>query len=248
VLTLQNVREEINSRLGGSQLDVELNQDDIDRAVAEAVRNYSRNVPLVRWRALPATAAQKRYVLDTVTDHPGLTGVIDLQVITRRTDPSAIDPFDPYDTVIGGLLVGDETFGDIAQRLAYLEDAQRVVSAEPEWRGQWEGNVYALYVDIVREPALVSYQWAGAYTPDANANTGMQLLPEHDTDWVLDYTEARCMVTLGRVRRKFGGIPNSEGAVDEVDGREMADEGQVRMTDLMDELRQRRFPLPIIME
>lgn len=247
VLNQKDIREEICSRLGGSRLRIELDQEDYDKATKESVRQFSRAVPFIGHRALPAAHAQKLYVLAPV-DHPGLTGVIDVQFITRRTDPSAIDPFDPYDTVLGGLLIGDETFGDIFQRLAYLEDASRVVSAEPEWRGQWVGQDYNLYVDIVRDPILVSYTWCGAYTPDASATTGMQLIPEHDTDWILDYIEARCMVTLGRVRRKFAGIPNPEGGVDEIDGREMADEGKIKLDELLDEIRQRRFVLPLLTE
>lgn len=247
ILNKTDIREETQSRLGGSRLRVELDQEDYDRATKEAIRQFSRAVPFIAHRALPVTAAQKVYVLAPV-DHVGLTGVIDVQFITRRTDPSAIDPFDPYDTVLGGLLIGDETFGDIFQRLAYLEDAARIVSAEPEWRGQWVGQDYNLYVDIVRDPVLVSYTWCGAYTPDTNAATGMQLIPEHDTDWILDYIEARCMVTMGRVRRKFGGIPNPEGGVDEIDGREMADEGKIKMDDLLEEIKQRRFVLPLLTE
>ena len=247
VLIQASIREEISSRLGGSRLNVELDQKDYDLATKEAIRVYTRHAPFQRWAKITATPAQKRYVLDPV-DYPGIVGVLDVQFITRRDDPTAIDPFDPYDTVVGGLLVGDETFGDISQRRGYLEDASRVVSAEPEWRYEREAGVHALYIDIVREPTQTAMLWAGHFTPDANADTGMQLVPDADTDWILDYIEARCMVTLGRVRRKFGGIPNPEGGVDEIDGREFADEGATKIETLAEEIRRRRFPLPPIIE
>lgn len=242
VLNQASIREEILSRLGGSRLEVELDQNDYDLATKEAIRVYSRYVPFQGWKVLPVTTSQKKYVLD-LSQHPGFTGVIQLAFITRRTKPSAIDPFDPYDTVVGGLLVGDETFGDILQRIFYTEDAARIISAEPEWRGEWEAGTYALYVDVVRSETLAAYHWCGHYTPDSNASTGMQLIPDADTDWILDYIEARCMLTLGRVRRKFGGIPNPEGSVDEVDGTALVDEGNTKRTELLDDIKQRRFPL-----
>lgn len=243
VLNQTDIREEVLSRLGGSRLEVELNQEDLNAATKEAVRIYSRYAPLQRWSSLNVSTSQKRYVLD-LNAHPGFTGIIQVQFLTRRTDPTAIDPFDPYDTVVGGLLVGDETFGDVLQRLTYTEDSARIVSAEPEWRGEWEGSSYVLYVDVVRNPTLCAYLWCGRYTPDANADTGMQLIPEGDSDWVIDYVEARSMVTLGRVRRKFGGIPNPEGSVDEIDGAQFVDEGQQKLNDLIEDIKQRRFPLP----
>lgn len=247
VLNPTSIREETLSRLGGSQIEVELAESDYAMATREAIRNFTRYRPMVRRRALPATRAQKRYVLTTV-DHPGLVGVLDVQFITRRTDPSAIDPFNPFDAGIGNLIVGDETYGDIAQRLAFAEDAARVVSAEPEWHAQWEGAVFALYVDIVREATHVSYAWTANYTPDDNASTGMQLVPDADTDWILDYIESRCKVTLGLNRRKFGGIPNSEGSVDETDGRDLTEEGRTRMTELLEDLKRRTIPIPPVIE
>lgn len=247
VLTQTEIRDEIQSRLGGSRLTLELDQKDFDIATKEAVRIYSRHVPFQRWRRLDATASQKRYVLATV-DHPGMAGVLDVQFITRRTDPTQIDPFNPFDTVIGGLQVGDETFGDVEQRRAYTEDASRIVSAEPEWRYERELGEHVLYVDVVRVPTQVSYLWVGHFTSDADASTGMQLVPDADTDWVLDYVEARMMVTLGRVRRKFGGIPNPDGGVDEIDGQQFVDEGQQKIELLAEEIRQRRFPLPPAIE
>lgn len=245
VLTPTEIREEIFSRLGDSQLDIELSQSDLDKATREAVRLYSRHAPMNRWSTLAATPSQRRYVLDPA-QHPGLTGVLDVQFLTRRTEPGAIDIFDPHETVAGNLMAGNETYGDIAQRESFHEDAARIVSADPEWRGEWEGGSYVLYVAIVRQPIQVSYMWQAAYTPDADAETGMQLIPEHNTDWVLDYIEARCMVTLGRVRRKFGGIPNPEGSSDETDGSAFADEGAQKIEALTEELKRRRPPLPPI--
>lgn len=247
VLNPTSIREETLSRLGASQVDIELNEADIMQATKEAVRNYTRYRPQVRRKALPATKAQKRYVL-TLVDHPGLVGVLDVQFITRRTDPSAIDPFNPFDSGLGNLLVGDETYGDIHQRVSYAKDAARVISSEPEWHAQWEGSEFAMYVDIVRDATHVSYAWTSNWTPDAHATTGMQLIPDSDTDWILDFIEARCKKTLGMARRKFGGIPNSEGSTDETDGQTLVDEAQAKMELLIEDVKRRTIPIPPAIE
>ena len=247
VLNPTSIREETLSRLGSSQVEVELAESDLILATKEAVRNYTRYRPKVNRKALVATSAQKRYVLTTI-DHPGLVGILDVQFITRRTDPSAIDPFNPFDSGLGNLLVGDETYADIQQRVTFAEDAARVISAEPEWHAQWEGTVFALYVDIVRDATHVSYSWTSNFTADANANTGMQLIPDPDTDWILDYIEARCKKTLGTVRRKFGGVANSEGSTDEVDGQALVDEGQLKIEALIEDLKRRTIPIPPAIE
>lgn len=243
VLTQANIREEIKSRLGGNTIDVELTQTDYDFATKEAVRLYTRYRPRVQWKAISATPATKRYVLDPA-QHPGLVGILDVQSITRRVDPSAIDPFNPFDSGVGNLIVGDETYGDIAQRVSFSKDAARVVSAELEWTQEWEGSDCVLYLDIVRAATQVSYRWTSNYTADTNTATGMLNIPDTDTDWILDYVEARCRLTLGAVRRKFGGIPNSEGSTDEVDGQTLSDEAKVRMDELLEDLKRRTFPVP----
>lgn len=247
VLNPTSIRSEIMSRLGANGVEVEITEDDLRAATAEAVRNYTRYRPKVQRRALTSSPSTKRYVLDPA-QHPGLVGLLDVQFITRRTDPSAIDPFNPYDSGLGNLLVGDESYGDIAQRVSFSKDAARVISAEPEWFTQWEGTSFVLYVDIVREATHVSYAWTANYTPDANVSTGMQLIPDPDTDWVLDYIEARCKKTLGMVRRKFGGIPNSEGSTDEVDGQALVDEGQLKIEALLEDLKRRTIPIPPVIE
>lgn len=247
LLTPALIREETGLKLGGSQIDLELSEADYVAATREAVRNYSRYRPMVRRASLPVTLSQKRYVLSTV-QHPGLVGVLDVQFVTRRADPSSIDPFNPYESGIGNLLVGDESYGDIAQRVIYGKDAARVVSAEPEWHATWEGNEFALYLDIVRPSTHVSYIWTAAYSADANAQTGMLLIPDADTDWIMSYIEARCMRTLGLVRRKHGGVANSEGSTDETDGQTLTDEATTKIEALLEDLRKRTIPIPPVME
>lgn len=247
ILTPTLIREETSSRLGGSQVDLELAEADYAVATREAVRNYTRYRPMVRRAALSVTIQQKRYVLSTV-QHPGLVGVLDVQFVTRRADPSSIDPFNPYESGIGNLLVGDESYGDIAQRVIYGKDAARVVSAEPEWHANWEGTEFALYLDVVRPSTHVSYIWTAAYSADANPQTGMLLIPDADTDWILDYIEVRCKRTIGMARRKFGGVANPEGSTDETDGQSLVDEAQLRMEQLVEDLRKRTIPIPPVIE
>lgn len=255
--TLDAVKEEVETRLGGQRIEVELDNKDVKSSLDHALREYARHVPGWGWSQLAAIPAQKRYRVDTVV--AGFKGVVNVQFITRRTEPSAIDPFDPYDTILGGLLVGDETFGDIDQRLMYLEDAARIVSAEPEWRGQWERvetapasgiwqDEYALYVDVVRSETLTAFRFTYGYSSDPAAQNAMSTIPDGDVDWLLNWTVARAKRILAKIRGKFGGIPNPEGGQDDIDATGLQQEAEAEELALTDEIKLRRPPLAPVIE
>lgn len=249
-LNIANLRKRIESRLGGKGVTVELEQDDYIECMKATLDCYNQRRPFTRHRKLNATVTQSRYELNPV-DHPGLAGVIYCQFITRRGEPSQVDPFDPFDSALAGVSLGSgsgETYGELALRMSYSEDVMRVVDSEPDWHGDWEGAVYVLYVDIARAHVLASYEWTGHYTPDQNANTGMQLIPNGDVEWFVKYATACGKETLGRVRGKFQGITNSDGAQDPVDYQELLQEAQQEKERLEAELDRRRPPLAPIIE
>lgn len=247
-LTLDKIPQRCESRLGGKTVGIELEQDDWIEAIKQALDHYNQRRPFKKRVAISATPSQKRYVLDPAT-HPGLAGIVHVEFITRRGHPTVLDPFDPFSTLNSGVLLGGgDTFGELQQRLTYSEDAARIVDAEPEWHSQWEGTDYVLYLDIVRAHVLVSYEWSGYYTPDANPQTGMQLIPGGDVEWFLKYVTACAKETLGRVRGKFQGVTNPDGAQDPVDYVELLQEAQQEKEKLEEELNRRRPPLAPITE
>jgi hypothetical protein len=76
----------------------------------------------------------------------------------------------------------------------------------------------------------------------------MQQIPNGDVGWIMEYILVRAKQVLGRVRGKFHGIPNSEGATDDTDYSELLSEGIERQRELEEELRKRRRPLEPVIE
>lgn len=252
-LTLERVEEEVRMALGSSALEVELSQNDIRLSLRRALREYNRYLP--RWGrlALPVTSSQKRYRIDDLI--PNLIGVVDVQFITRRVEPADVDPFDPYVTSLAGPNYGDETFGDVAQRLAYAEDAQRIISSEPEWHGQWEvvddgtnpaENQYALYVSFERVGSDAALTFTQRYTMEEDAY-GLLGIPQGDVDLLVEFTTAFSMRTLARIRGKFYGITNPEGSTDTVDYVELDQRGEQEIERIREAFRARKPPyVPVI--
>lgn len=244
-LTRENIERRVKSRLGGSAVDVELEPTDYDTAIEDTLDHYNQVRPFKRRARLNVTTSQKRYVLST-TDYPGMAGLINMEFITRRTQPAQVDPFDPFDTALAGITLGSgsgETYGEIAQRLTYSEDAARIVDSEPDWEYVNEDGEHVVYVDIPRGHIEAGFEWSGYYTPDTNANTGMQLIPNGDVKWFIDYCTALLQVRLGNARNKFQGIVSPDNSVDPVDGQELIQRGEDALQRLEEQLEARRPPL-----
>jgi len=251
-LTLENLNEEVRTTLGASNVEVEAVDKDIKVALRHTLRLHNRNRPGRGVAKLSATASQKRYgpLNSGPSALPGFQGVTHVHFVNKPTNPPAIDPFDPS-TILSTTVVGAEglTFGEYAQQLYFREDVRRVLSSEPDWRAQWEGSDYYLYVDIAATiPYDVMFEYAFHFTSDSHPKTGMQLIPESDVDWIINMVTARVKQSLGRARAKFGGIADDQGGVQEVDGREMLQEGKEEERELKEEIRRRRRPLVPVIE
>ena len=249
VLVEKTIKKRIETRLGSSGVLIELEDDDIDEVIQQAIELYNQIRPAKRRAGIAVSTQQRRYVLvDSVgaTNFPGIAGVVDVQFITRRTQPAQVDPFDPFDTALAGVTLGSgsgETYGEIAQRLMYTEDAARIVDSEPEWESLWEGPELILYLNIPRSHIEAGMEYSVYYSPDGDANTGMQLIPNGDVEILLRYMTAVAKVILGRIRVKHGGTVNPEGGVDEIDGAALLQEGSEDMNAIREEMERRRVPL-----
>jgi hypothetical protein len=249
VLTEKTIKKRIETRLGSSGVAIELEDDDIKEVIAQAIELYNQIRPGKRRAGIAASTQQRRYVIVDVngnTNFPGIAGIVDVQFITRRTQPAQVDPFDPFDTALAGVTLGSgsgETYGEIAQRLMYSEDAARIVDSEPEWHSDWEGAELVLYLDIVRSHVEAAMEYSVHYAPDNNADTGMQLIPNGDVEILLRYMTAVAKIILGRIRVKHGGTVNPDGGVDEIDGAALLQEGSEDMTSIREEMERRRVPL-----
>lgn len=264
-LTLARIKEEVEIRLGASGITVELQDPDFRKSLVSALRLYNRSRPFVGNAALAVTHAQRKYgPIDTL--HPGFQGVrkLDFQtLVTEPAGPTIVDPFNPNIIGVAGTLGAGcnqgDTYGQIDQRLKYAEDANRVASADKDWQGMWERveeggewvDRYYLYVYAPPiTPLRCYYQWTGHYvleTPNPVPAVGflpMTSIPDGDTDWFFDFVEARAKQILARVRGKYDGIANPDGATDTVDWSQLLDEGRTDEERLTEAIKARRRPLP----
>ena len=260
-LTEEKIIRRIESRLGGGGVAIEIDPDSWKATIEDALEYFNLKRPARRFAKLDATTTQKRYLLYdgssgtpvmTGIDAPRVAGVLHVHFITRRTQPSQVDPFDPFDTALAGITLGSgsgETFGEILQRLAYSEDASRIVDSEPDYEAVWDGELLYLYLDIPRAHIQVTVEYSAYWTTDpADTRTGMHLMPEGDVAWMLDYIEALASIRLGRARNKFGGIIGPDGNASPVDGEGLVNQGIADKKELEEKLERRRRPLPPVLE
>lgn len=250
-LTKPKILEEVKAILGGSSVEVELIENDVEKCVRDALRVFNHNLPMRSRRAIPVTSGQKRYVIS----HPTLEGVTEVEFVSAQAVGASVDPFSTVGQVIvGSVLAAPGTeYGSILQTQFAQEDARKLMSAEPEWYGQWEFHTtvpeYALYVDIPTTSVSynVAYTFAWHLTPDNVAGTGMQLAPNEDTDWIMEYILARAKQILSRKLGKFQGITNPDGATDPTDAETMRAEGREDQLRLDESILKRRRPLlPVV--
>lgn len=245
-LTLALIEEEVKYRLGFSTVCVEVTSTDFAKAIAEAVRLWNRYKGIRVWQKVTVSYTTKKIAISVPSQL--LDGIVDVQFVRYNRELTP-DPFDPL--IDRGhtetLTLGGDTYGSLMQRIQYAEMARNVISAEPEWHAQWEmDGVYYLYVDITQTSDIYwcSVELKLKVTPDDDATTGMQWIDDNDSDWIMDYVEARISVIVGRVRRKHGGIPSPDGGTDSMDGDTLVSEGTEALRTLKEELQKRRRPLP----
>ena len=236
--------------LGASGVTVELAPTDFNKCVLDAVRVYSRVRPFRGNAALACNTTTKKYG-PIETRHPGFQGVVEVRFTRNITLNPRLDPFSPETLLAANLLPGADTIGQYNLTLQSSKDARSVMSSEPEYQGMWEedGHFY-LYVDVQQTDYLVSYVWNGTYTPippsvmPPQGILPMTMIPDGDVDWIMDYVLARAKQILSRIRGKYEGIQNPDGATDSVDWSQLQQEANDAIITLADDLKARRRPLP----
>jgi hypothetical protein len=255
-LTTEVIEDEIKSALGGSQIEIELGEDDFDKSLKDCIRVYNRNRPGFGRCGIAVTPQQKKYgplnawpvgvppaqrTLPTT-----IQGIDRVQFVTNQAPVT--DPFDTINNGIGRILSGQGTpFGEIDQQLGYIKMARWIASSDPEYQILWEGDQLFLYVDIARTPVLASITYKYHYTPDDDPNTGVGMIPDSDTDFIVGFILARAKQILGRARGKYGGVFTEEGGTIEVDAAPLIQEGKEEEGEWMEEIRKRRRPLPPVL-
>jgi hypothetical protein len=255
-LTTDVIEDEVKKALGGSQVEVELGEDDFDKCLKDCVRLYNRTRPGHGRIAIPVTPQQKKYgplnswppgaPTTALTIPPTIQGIVRGQFVTNQAPVT--DPFDTINNGIGRVLSGQGTpFGEIDQQLQYIKTARVVASSDPDWQQAWEGDQFWIYVDIARTPVLFAAEYTFHFTPDDDKLSGVSMIPDGDTDFLVGFVLARAKQILANVRGKFQGVVNEEGATDPIDFEELRQEGKDEEAEWTEELKKRRRPLiPVI--
>lgn len=248
-LTKDSLKKRIRRRLGEGIVAIELQDENLEEAIETTLDHYNQVRPKVMHSGLAVTPAQKEYNLATIGGFDDIAGVVNVNFLTRRGEPTVVDPFDPFGTSLSGVSLGygsGETFGDIAQRLAYSEDAARTVDAEPEWEFWWNDDEEpVLFIRSPRAHIEAGVEWRKRYV---FSDTGLQKIPHGDAKWFIDYATAQAKMILGRALRKFQGVTNPDGSQDPLDGVELVAEAQEEIRNLEELLEKRRPPLPPVIE
>lgn len=220
----------VKSCLGFPIIEVEADDTQLRDFLRQGLELYSRMIPDIRWFSLPAYAGVQEYKppRDTIG-----YGIVDVMI-------PRIDPIAPLMLSSGPRL---DIFGyrysypyrDISELYTdymYFQEATRILSARFEWE-YFNGAIYV--TPKPDEPFPLTY--ASAFPRN------LDTMPKTDIDWIRDYVLGKAEIAVGRVRGKFV-LPGSH-SMQQMDGAQLRQEGQVRLDKLEAELRSRTVPLPI---
>lgn len=236
ILTPDDIRTEVMLALGGSGVDVELAEEDVHYCIRETLRRYNRARPGHGHFALQATKSQRRYEIIK----PGIQGIVRVEFVERPNLEG--DLFDPFFFNAYGLTPLGETFAEYSLRRKAIEQGRRVLGVEPEWNAEKEDGKVALYVKIsIPYFVWVTYSWH--YEPDNNPETGMQWIPDSDTDVFMDFCIAYAKRIVAMKRGKFEGVLSPDGATNPIDASTLREEAKMELEQAQEKLNNRRRPM-----
>lgn len=213
----------VRTRLGGSVWRLEgLGTDGgratIMAAVSDAVRAYSRRVPLQRFEILRTSANKTTYALKSKS----IYGVARVDFIGRNLTVSPL-----LSSLVGVSPIMNLEGRDLNAFLTWRKSFARQAGIDPKW--VWNEETKLLHI----------------HNPMANNNAGVLVFCSRDFDhvkmvhkeWISRYVVAACKETLGIARRKFGGqLPGPGGTSLNLDGDKMVDEAKAEIEVLRKEL------------
>jgi hypothetical protein len=242
-LTKDEIFHEVLHTLGVDGVDVELTEKDLEVALKDSMRRYSRANPLRDRESMVLPA----FGIKTVPVHPETYAVIDvqfqdqLQVLEGR-DHISFNIFNSWQVIgagYGGGGMGD-TF-EYAVLKQWRDLTRREFSLEPDWYFE-QDQQYAEADDVTPVPRRIHF-----FNPtglDTNvmwvcvrARNLKEVIPR-DHDWIIDWTAAHSKEILGRKRGKFRKIP-SAGQPLEMDGPALIEEAKMEKSELSVTLKDR---------
>jgi hypothetical protein len=220
----------IKRQLGGSFLQIELEDADLDDAVENAARWFASEKGVHRNVLVPVTAGQPQYTLPS-----------DVEVV--REVVFAAPPFD-LSLIFSPFIFADERvpydiymtpenqglYSTLTQTLQYIEMAKRTLSAESDWRVE-EGKL--LLSPVPRTSGVVSVGYK-------SNSFDIENLGETDHNFLKAYALAAAKWTLGRIRSKYDSYPVA-GGDRQLDGKELIAEAKESLKELQEGIHGRQY-------
>lgn len=249
-LTASEVFEEVVTSLGGSSVAVELTERDLQIALKDAMRRYSRSFPL-RDRESAVISPQG---LRTVELHPETYAVTEVEFqdslnVIEGKEALTFDVFLPYQIIgaqgigAGGTVDAFE-YGLLKQ---WRDITRREFSLEPDWYFE-EDVQFDESDDVTALPRKFH-----AFNPTglnqrvmfvALRRRELRQVSPRDEDWVIGWTAAHAKEILGRKRNKHKNIPTAGEQVLKLDGSDLLEEARVEKEALIEDLKGRSMGMP----
>lgn len=219
-------------RLGAPLLKVELTECHLHDAVSDAKRWFSAKKGVKRQMVMQAQVGKVEYqlpeIVDTVLSVAFAVPPMDISMVFAPF--VLIDDRVPYDTFAAPQSAG--IYSSFTQTLQYVEQAKRILGAEPDWR-QENRNLYIFPVPKNDVGMWVDYK--------ANIVT-IDQLNERDHDLVKRWALARAKQDLAEIRGKYDSVPGAQASTS-LNAAVLAQSAGAEMEKLEDEIAQSGFPM-----
>lgn len=233
LMDASDLKQWILRRLGSPFLKVELTDEHLNDAIEYARRWFSAKKGVQRTMLIPIYAGQTEYQLpdgvDTVEDVAFTTPAMDISLVFSPF--TLLDDKVPYDVFAAPSSMG--LYSSYTQTLQYVEQAKRILGAEPDWRQEGR-TLYVFPIPRNCSNVLINYK--------SDVIT-IEQLNERDHDLVKRWSLAQAKEDLGRIRSKYpSGFPGAQGTT-ELDGATLLSEAEATKEALDEEISLSGFPM-----
>jgi len=201
--TRGRIRDYIKRKFGHPTVHVELEDDQLQDAVEEALAWFAGLVGIVHTDSLTANGTGEYDVNDDVS-------IVTEVVPTPSNLDSLVTPFAWADVELtpmayGYRISGLGRYSELLQYMQYLEQAKRLVGADFDW--EWDRAARKLRLSPAE---LVSGTVIYYYTPKS---LSLDNLTPYEVRLIRQYAYAEAMEVLGQIRSKYSELPSSTGGV-----------------------------------
>lgn len=228
ILLTTELRDWTLRKLGWPKVAVELTEAHIMDCINDALTDYGRWYPVLKYGLIRLVASQKRYPIPECG-----RGVLYVDFRRKEGNPIVSDPLFGRDYPRWTNL----DFDHYVLATSFYETLLRTTGQEPIWR--WEPtDPLAIYIDVgdaARSFYHASYMYA--------ANRRLEEVNPAHHFLFKQIVLAHSKIALGQVREKFGDqVMTAQGSVS-LNGRALKDEGNQELERLTEDLKGLQLPL-----